>query len=320
VNNELVKIEERELLGKEFRMYGDFENPLFLAKDVAEWIEITNVSQMLNKIDDEEKGIYNTYTLGGNQNLWFLTEDGLYEVLMQSRKPIAKQFKKEVKILLKEYRKHGKYDLKEQQLMQIEDEQEKTLRLTLNKLEEMLKITPNDLMITVMYNNKKNELNNYLLKKEQDRQCKKIDEIADIIGKTMIPREGDMMAVAVARKLNIYSLKNNPHNTLAITLAKYLGFYKNPINNAGYKDDYISINVATVGGEKIPTLFYSKLAFEKMKEVFVKGEYSLEKIIYTRGIKKGSFKEAILTIGEEHIKVNEQTYNELTNDLKYDNI
>ncbi|UOY93153.1 hypothetical protein MUG87_03190 [Ectobacillus sp. JY-23] len=33
-------------------------------------------------------------TLGGNQQAWFLTEDGLYEVLMQSRKQIAKAFKK----------------------------------------------------------------------------------------------------------------------------------------------------------------------------------------------------------------------------------
>lgn len=64
---------------------------------MAEWIDNKNVSQMLNAVDEEEKGIYNIYTLGGNQNSWFLTEDGLYEVLMQSRKPIAKEFKKEVK-------------------------------------------------------------------------------------------------------------------------------------------------------------------------------------------------------------------------------
>nr|DAG21402.1 MAG TPA: antirepressor protein [Caudoviricetes sp.] len=38
-----------------------------------------------------------------------LTENGLYEVLMQSRKPIAKQFKKEVKEILKTIRKHGIY-------------------------------------------------------------------------------------------------------------------------------------------------------------------------------------------------------------------
>lgn len=38
-----------------------------------------------------------------------LTEDGLYEVLMQSRKPIAKQFKKGVKAILKEIRTKGGY-------------------------------------------------------------------------------------------------------------------------------------------------------------------------------------------------------------------
>ena len=38
-----------------------------------------------------------------------LTEDGLYEVLMQSRKPIAKEFKREVKQILKTIRKHGLY-------------------------------------------------------------------------------------------------------------------------------------------------------------------------------------------------------------------
>lgn len=46
---------------------------------------------------------------GGNQQVWFLTEDGLYEVLMQSRKPIAKEFKKGVKEILKTIRKTGGY-------------------------------------------------------------------------------------------------------------------------------------------------------------------------------------------------------------------
>lgn len=41
--------------------------------------------------------------------MWFLTEDGLYEVLMQSRKPIAKEFKKKVKEILKTIRQHGTY-------------------------------------------------------------------------------------------------------------------------------------------------------------------------------------------------------------------
>ncbi|MBO2536288.1 BRO-N domain-containing protein [Rummeliibacillus suwonensis] len=53
--------------------------------------------------DEDEKGIYVVDTVGSNQKTWFLTENGLYEVLMQSRKPIAKQFKKQVKEILKSY-------------------------------------------------------------------------------------------------------------------------------------------------------------------------------------------------------------------------
>ena len=102
-------IEQREVLGKEFKIYGDFENPLFLAKDVAEWIEHSNPRVMLNTVDENEKVVNNVYTLGGVQESWFLTEDGLYEVLMQSRKPIAKAFKKEVKIILKTIRQNGMY-------------------------------------------------------------------------------------------------------------------------------------------------------------------------------------------------------------------
>lgn len=111
--NELKVLNEQEVLGKQFRVYGTAEEPLFLAKDVAEWIEysVSNVSKMLAAVDDEEKTIRTIVTSGSNYQTeaWFLTEDGLYEVLMQSRKPIAKQFKKEVKEILKTIRKHGIY-------------------------------------------------------------------------------------------------------------------------------------------------------------------------------------------------------------------
>ena len=111
--NELKVLNEQEVLGKQFRVYGTAEEPLFLAKDVAEWIEysVSNVSKMLSAVDDEEKTIRTIVTNGSNYQTeaWFLTEDGLYEVLMQSRKPIAKQFKKEVKEILKTIRKHGIY-------------------------------------------------------------------------------------------------------------------------------------------------------------------------------------------------------------------
>ena len=99
------------MVWKEFRIYGNFDNPLFLAKDVAGWIEYdpSSINKMIVAVDDTEKVRNIIPTLGGNQESWFLTEDGLYEVLMQSRKPISKAFKKEVKEILKSVRKHGAY-------------------------------------------------------------------------------------------------------------------------------------------------------------------------------------------------------------------
>ena len=109
MSDDLEVIEQREVLGKEFKIYGDLDNPLFMAKEVATWIEHSNSAVMLQSVDENEKVINNAYTLGGNQDMWFLTEDGLYEVLMQSRKPIAKEFKKQVKQILRDVRKHGIY-------------------------------------------------------------------------------------------------------------------------------------------------------------------------------------------------------------------
>ena len=70
-------------------MYGTLAEPLFKAKDVAGWIEHSDVSTMIRNIDEDEKvSVTNPNNVWGGQSAWFLTEDGLYEVLMQSRKPI----------------------------------------------------------------------------------------------------------------------------------------------------------------------------------------------------------------------------------------
>lgn len=100
-------LKQETLLDRKFNIYGDFENPLFLAKDVAEWIEHSNVTDMISRVDSEEVTKLNLGGLQGECN--FLTENGVYEVLMQSRKPIAKQFKKGVKEILTSIRKHGAY-------------------------------------------------------------------------------------------------------------------------------------------------------------------------------------------------------------------
>lgn len=138
MENTLQIIEQREVLGKEFIIYGDLENPLFLAKDVANWIEHNNITHMMSIVDENEKLTYTIRNSGQNREMWFLTEDGLYEVLMQSRKPIAKQFKKEVKKILKTIRLNGMYvtdklldnpDFAIKTFMKLKEEKERRIQL-----------------------------------------------------------------------------------------------------------------------------------------------------------------------------------------------
>lgn len=122
-------VDTTEILGRRIDLYRSIEDPLFLARDVAGWIDYSKrpdgsykTDMMLQAIDSEEK--YKTKILTANNvggsNLgqidstgktinpfWFLTEDGLYEVCMQSRKPIAKQMKKQIKEYLRNIRKTG---------------------------------------------------------------------------------------------------------------------------------------------------------------------------------------------------------------------
>lgn len=118
----LTLITEQSFLDKRICVFGTPEDPLFLARDVAEWIDYSKrpdgsykMDVFLKNVDDEEKMkiFYPANIMSGvlqaNTEYWFLTEDGLYEVLMQSRKPKAKEFKKEVKKILKSIRKTGGY-------------------------------------------------------------------------------------------------------------------------------------------------------------------------------------------------------------------
>lgn len=98
-----VKVLENEvtLMGKTFNVYGTVEEPLFKAKDVADWIEHSNITAMVQSVDEDERVISRTKdSLDRENSATFLTENGVYEVLMLSRKPVAKVFKKEVKRML----------------------------------------------------------------------------------------------------------------------------------------------------------------------------------------------------------------------------
>lgn len=108
--NEIMILNKTQILKKEFTIYGTMEEPLFLASDIAKWLEHSNTTIMIRNIDDDEKTTIKLPTkhclegLQENTEYTFLTENGLYEVLMLSRKPIAKEFKSRIKRILKEMR------------------------------------------------------------------------------------------------------------------------------------------------------------------------------------------------------------------------
>ena len=110
---EISIIGRSNFLGHEIDVYGTAYEPLFLAKDVASWIEHSDVSTMMRNVDEDEKLIQTMFASGQRRDVWFLTEAGLYEVLMQSRKPQAKQFKKKVKEILITIRRTGEFKVKQ---------------------------------------------------------------------------------------------------------------------------------------------------------------------------------------------------------------
>jgi prophage antirepressor-like protein len=140
---DIIKAFQKNEIGINITIQGTYEEPFFRASDIANVLEMTNIRVMLQNFDDTEKVVRNAYTLGGGQEVTFLTEKGLYQVLFTSRKPIAKTFKNWVCDVIKEIRVNGKYDfeqqlqLKNKEIEQLEIEnisiKEKTLLNSFNK-------------------------------------------------------------------------------------------------------------------------------------------------------------------------------------------
>ena len=123
-NKEIIKvIAEKEICGKQFRVWGTPEKPLFLAKDVAQWLghEGTQSAKDMCRYIDEDKKVKcsilspykDTYRKRAN---WFITEQGLYKTIMRSDKPNAKQFQDKVCEILKEIRQTGGYIANSQEM------------------------------------------------------------------------------------------------------------------------------------------------------------------------------------------------------------
>ena len=93
----------------EIRTAGTADNPLFCLADVCRVLELT-VKGVVQRIDKEVISTYPLQTAGGIQQMYFVNEDGLYDVILDSRKPEAKKFRKWITSeVLPSIRKTGAY-------------------------------------------------------------------------------------------------------------------------------------------------------------------------------------------------------------------
>jgi prophage antirepressor-like protein len=98
--------------GFEVRTLGTWDAPLFVAADVCAALGIVDVSNACKNLDDDEKGAATVRTPGGNQELLAVSESGLYSLILRSRKPQAKNFKKWITSeVIPSIRKTGSYSV-----------------------------------------------------------------------------------------------------------------------------------------------------------------------------------------------------------------
>jgi prophage antirepressor-like protein len=84
--------------------------PWFVAADVASALTISRTDDAISRLDDDEKGADTIRTPGGDQQMTVINESGLYSLILTSRKPEAKRFKKWVTSeVLPSIRKTGSY-------------------------------------------------------------------------------------------------------------------------------------------------------------------------------------------------------------------
>lgn len=108
MENKLM-IFENEAFGK-VRTLNLNGEPWFVAADVCKALELGNPSMTVERLDDDEKGISTIDTLGGKQRMAIINEPGLYSLVITSRKPEAKAFKRWITHeVIPAIRKYGGY-------------------------------------------------------------------------------------------------------------------------------------------------------------------------------------------------------------------
>lgn len=245
-------------------VYGSAQEPLFLAKDVASIIEHSDVSTMMRAVDEDEKLIQTILVSGQNREVWMVTENGLYEVLMQSRKPIAKQFKKGVKAILKEIRTNGGY---------ITTTQEDTPELIMARALQVAQMTIDKHKRQLEQANERIALQSIQLK-EQAPKVKYVDEVLQSVNtytstqmsKELGLREAEPLHRILKEKGIMF--KQSGQWLLAAKYCEY-GYTKPRTHQFTRNDGSIGTNTTTVWTEKGRAFLHRVFNVQKTKEAAV---------------------------------------------------
>lgn len=109
INDERFKIFSKENLGSVRTVLLNNE-VWFCAKDVCDILEIKNVTQAVQRLEEDERSMFN---IGRQGNTNFINESGLYTLILRSDKPEAKPFRKWITSeVIPAIRKTGKYEEK----------------------------------------------------------------------------------------------------------------------------------------------------------------------------------------------------------------
>ena len=104
------------------------EEPWFIAKDVCDAVNIVNYRDSIERLDEDEKGVALTDTLGGQQQMNIVSESGMYTLILRCRDAVKKgsiphRFRKWVTAeVLPAIRKTGSYSQNASQIQPLADE------------------------------------------------------------------------------------------------------------------------------------------------------------------------------------------------------
>ncbi|EMG26289.1 phage antirepressor [Streptococcus parauberis] len=233
--------------GQEVRTVTINNEPYFVGKDVADILGYSNSRDALSKhVDSDDKLTSQIATAGQNRNQTIINESGLYSLILSSKLPQAKEFKRWVTTeVLPTIRKHGAY-------------------LTDSKIEEVLLSPDTIINLATQLKEERQKVNSLQLElKEAQKQARYLDLIIESKGALRVSQIAQDYGMT-ANKLNkvLYELGvQHKVNGQWILYKRHMGKGYTDSHTFDFKDKngYPRTNVSTTWTQKGRLFLYELL-------------------------------------------------------------